>query len=194
MKLLQKFKEPVGILRYLVAANRGNEIDVTVSCNETASRPPRLIITYPNTDHWASCTTFNFSQYIQVKLKHKVSITGYSFEKRNDTYIYMMNWQFLGSNDEKNWVVLDSHINDSSFASTNTLRPKTKRGTYNFFRILNTGLNRYESRGESHSFRTILYVRYLDLYGLLCNHNKCSIAKKNSQILLFIYKLIMKSN
>ena len=191
MILLHNFKEPIGILRYLVRARRGNEIDVTVSCNESRKRPPRLIITYPNYDHWASCRTYDFNQYIQVKLKHKVSITGYSFEKRGDIpYVYMKNWKFLGSNDEVKWDVLDSHQDDDAFNWTDALRPATKRGTYNFFRILNTGFNRYNERETSDSSRTILYIRYLDLYGLLCNNDKCSIAKKRLSLWFFIYLIV----
>ena len=186
-----EFKEPIGILRYLVGKGRGDEIDVTVSCNETVDRPPRLIITYPNTDHWASCRTFDFNQSIQVKIKHKVFIKGYSFEKFGiRPGVYMMNWKFLGSNDGINWDELDKHTNDASFSNTDVLRPKTTQGIYNYFRILNTGLNHYDSESSTSELRTILYIRYLDLYGILFNDASKIKKKEKSKLPFFIWIIL----
>ena len=188
---MREFKSPTGILRYLVGQGKGNEIDVTVSCNETKNRPPRLIITYPNTDHWASCTTFDFNQHIQVKLKYDVFIKGYSFEKHNGwPGVYMMNWEFLGSINGKKWDVLDKHVNDSSFSRVDVLRPKTKKGIYRYFRVLNKGLNHYNNYAPSYLQRTYLYIRYLDLYGFICYNEDC--LKKKDLILypLFIWIIL----
>ena len=150
-----EFKAPKGVLRHLVEKGRGSEIDVTVYCNESVNRPPRLIITYPNNDHWASCRTFDFNQYIQVKLKHKVLITGYSYERYYDKYptIYSMNWEFLASNDGNKWYSLDKHINDTVFSTIVEYRPQVQKGIYQYFRILNTGLNRYNNNPESDNRR-----------------------------------------
>ena len=166
---MREFTAPTGYLRYLVGSGRGSEIEVNSSCDEDrAWREPRLIVTYPNKDHWSSCGDWNFNQSIQVKLNHSFFIKGYSFEKRGSSPgVYMMSWEFQGSNNGENWVTLDKHTNDRSFSTTDVLRPKTKKGLFRYFRVLNKGKNNYDGLAENHLSRTILYIRYLDLYGTI---------------------------
>lgn len=188
---MNQFKAPNWILRYLISRGRGDQIEVSVMCNETESRPPRLIITYPNNNHWASCKTRDFNQYIQVKLMHKVFISGYAFERwERFPGVYMMNWRFLGSVDGNEWSLLDEHVNDSIFSNTYAIRPNVKKGVYNYFRILNTGLNHYDNLSDTNIVRTILYMRYLDLYGVICYNDQCSIQKKKTKFPYFIWLIL----
>ena len=188
-----KFEAPQGILRYLVANKRGEEIHVTTKCNETINdRPPRLIVTYPNNDHWASCQTFDFGQYIQVELEKNFYITGYSYERLPSTVAYMMNWEFQASRNGNVWTVLDKHEDDNIFYSNVEIHPRLRGGIYRFFRIYHTGLNHYDYMGDTHPYRTILYVRYLDLYGFLANITS-HVKKKYNIHVFFIIFLILQS-
>ena len=111
---------PTGLLRKLVKSGKSNEIQITTNGDETTSRPPSLIITYPNTDHWASQRNDSFGQYIQVHLtKTKIFLSSYSYENicpiisKCSDIVYNKNWQFLCSTNGEDWDIVDEYVNDS---------------------------------------------------------------------------------
>ena len=167
---------PTDLLRKLVKTGKSNEIEITTSGDESSSRPPSLIITYPNNDHWASKINSNFGQYIQVYLKKtKIFLISYSYENLITTsdgdIAYNKNWKFLCSTNGKDWDIVDEHENDPILGkSYKTILPVKGKTFYSYFRILNTGRN-YYYRGNSDISNTltgtILYVRNLGLHGFI---------------------------
>ena len=181
------FPEFTGLLRYLVSNGKNHLIHVTTNGNEKPSRPPSLIITYPNSDHWASLRNFGFGQFIQVELKHMmIDITHYSFENMG-AIAYSMNWQFLGSKNGHDWEVLDEHINDSVLGQQLISVFPTESGKFSFFRILHTGLNYYSDCPDTNAVRTILYVRNLDLFGSILDNNTCGQSSNLFYLILYIF-------
>ena len=178
-----------GFLRYLVSIDLSARILVTTNGNESVERPPSLIITYPNTDHWASLVNYDFGQYIQVELLHmKFKITNFSYENLRPDLCYSMNWQFLGSLNGEDWDILDEHIEDDILGTGSKIIFPVINGFYSFFRILHTGFNYYSGQPTSHPPSTILYVRNIDLFGTFYDFKR---SIECESILLFHFHLII---
>ena len=186
-----RFLSPNGLLRHLVSGGQSSKIRLEVSCNESSSRPPSLIITYPNTDHWASCRDSSFSQYIQVELIGMTfNIESYSYENLGAD-AYNINWDFLGSADGKGWTTLDSRKNDYILKENKVTVLPAKRGRYRFFRIKQTGINYYFNTNTDDTRRYILYVRNLDLFGSIGHDSTCNTRTKTflwyNSLIAFIF-------
>ena len=156
----------IGYLRYLVSTNRSSEIKITSTANEADDHPPSLIITNPITDRWASKSSTNFGQYVQIELlSSPLFLTHYSYFSVPWEGVYNMNWNFSVSKDGINWIVVDSHVDDDVLKSNKEEKFKiNKPDYYRYFRLTNTGKNYYETVSDGDQTRTILYVAQIDLY------------------------------
>eukprot|EP01118_Nematostelium_gracile_P014236 TRINITY_DN5500_c0_g1_i1.p1 TRINITY_DN5500_c0_g1~~TRINITY_DN5500_c0_g1_i1.p1 ORF type:complete len:277 (-),score=64.55 TRINITY_DN5500_c0_g1_i1:53-841(-) len=79
----------------------------------------------------------------------------------------MRSWQFLGSNDRKDWVLISDHRNDQGLpvheGATHTFRLKEVKESWRYFRILKTGPDAGEANegGRMHYF----HCSGFELYG-----------------------------
>lgn len=79
---------------------------------------------------------------------NSVSVTAYSFKASNriDPY-YLRSWVLEGSNDGKNWIELDSHLNDTRFNSPSQvilfpiMNEEKQRMKFKFIKLKMTGKN-----------------------------------------------------
>lgn len=171
------FLPPEGALRNLVKSGQSKLITVTTFCDENANnRPPRLIINYSNNDHWASCLDSTFTAYIQIELKGlAINIHNYSYETLNPSRWRSRNWEFIGSNNGRDWKMIDEHENDDILKDNQITLLPAIHGSYRFFRLRQTGHSYYDGVPTTEKITTKLYVRNIDLFGYVYTLRACSI-------------------
>ena len=71
-----------GYIQTFVENGLNESIEITTTGTANPSRPPTVILFFPNTgfNSWASTSNETYGQYIQVKLPIPVFITHYSLE------------------------------------------------------------------------------------------------------------------
>lgn len=127
-------------------------------------------------DVWAS-----FETSVRVKVKSYTLTTG------SDTQTYPernpKTWQFQASNDNSNWVTLDSHTNDNTLPGSNRESRQfsiaaNKQGLYRYYRLLihTTGANHRRNDREAEDGQAIprleilIQLAELSLSADICSH------------------------
>ena len=143
-----------GLLRSMAS-----EIRVT-SSGMLNGRDPSSIIEENPTRHWFTESDGNAWVVIEFTELY-IQPTDYAIWSHGGAST-MRNWQFQGSNDRLNWVVLSNHRNDESIRApfSTATWPINTNGFFKYFRIVQTGNNWSGNRW--------LYMMKMEIWGVAC--------------------------
>lgn len=164
-----------GIMRYLTEKTGGNIHDngtIDISSNsiwndDQSHYHPKNLVDYEKKNYYDSKDDEN--TYICFDFKERsIQLTSYSIESENsDAYTgHLKNWIIEVSNDGKNWIEIDRHVNDGSLngpsiVGTFKIR-KSLDDFYQYVRLLQTG-NTWYPYGNHNQF----YFPLIEFYGKL---------------------------
>lgn len=112
-----------------------------------------------NSNNSAFYTNNNEGEFVTVDLVNYNLICNY-YSIQNSDFYFPVNWDFQGSNDNTNWITLDSVIGSTNNTEYGWLsRPITDTTPYRYFRIL---MNGFDSSG----FKYLIFSEF-ELYGFL---------------------------
>lgn len=161
-------REFKGIIHYLTEKFEGNIHDkgvVDISSNsifgDDADHHPKNLVDYDNNNCYESSNQENSKVIFDFK-NRAIQLTNYSIKTYNNQQNtrHLKNWTIEVSNDEDDWIEVDSHTNDDSVNDSYkvaTFDTKELEGFYRFVRLRQTGEN------WIHDFDT--YICQLEFYG-----------------------------
>lgn len=173
-----KGQEFNGIIQFLTNKVGGNEhkngtIKITSNSILTNISLPQNSIDYNTSSSYyqSSVDTENTELCFDFK-ENAIQVSNYSIES-SCCNIHLKNWVMEVSNDRKNWVLIDEHINDPALKNNriSTFNTKLLNDFYRFARIRQTG----KSWDDSYTF--VFYK--IELFGkLIENYNGNSKPNK----------------
>lgn len=171
-----------GIIHYLNEQCHGNSASkgiINVSTSKSKSydgwgyseNPTSNVVDYDNKNSYISVASIS-SNWVKLDFKEKsVRPTNYSIRTWNmgPGNSHLMNWSIEGSNDDTDWRVLDSRVNEKSLddsSSENTFDISTKLASDEAFRYLRLRVTGPNSRNTN-----LLFVSAIEFFGKLCSQN-----------------------
>lgn len=158
-----------GIIHKLTEECGGNVCDkgvVTVSASSVYSSTyePKYVVDLDNNNKMLFSNDLPNS-WIKFDFKErKINPTHYSI-KSHTTYVtksHLKEWVIEGSNDDNDWVTLDSRNNDTSlnnYLACNTFQIKSQNQFFQYIRLKQTGPNNYN--------RNLLAITSIEFFGKL---------------------------
>lgn len=137
--------------------------------------------------HWNSFPS-DEDVWASFETSRRVKVTSYTLTTGSDTKEYPernpKTWQFQASNDNSNWVTLDSHTDDNTLPGENKASrvfsiAANKQGLYRYYRLLihTTGANHRRNDMEAEDGQAIprleilIQLAELSLSADICNHS-----------------------
>lgn len=117
------------------------------------------IVDRTNSNNLAFYTNTNEGEWVSVDLvNYNLSCNYYSIQ--NSDFYFPVNWDFQGSNDNTNWITLDTVVGSTNNTAYGWLsRPVLDNTPYRYFRILMNGL-------DAAGFQYLIFSEF-ELYGFL---------------------------
>ena len=157
-----------GIINYYMK----NNMESSVFLEATESRgsyDKAYIIDQGMSKHYGSVPNESYGQYFTLGINKNVLISAYSLCSTSGAKCSLLSWDFSVSNDNINWTVVETHINNTILLSGEMISfVIDKPITAKYFKWTNRGINGCQD--------TPMYIYEAEIFGIIdpfINNNSC---------------------